>query len=148
MLCLFLKTLVPLGSCKTNSQNFANGSLPKREQTQFYLELSKLVHQEKKKHRNKQRSEIYLFSTISMTSTSAQVNLDCLNHDIVEPKCSNYHKIHEIFLEISSFFAFLLLSERNGSAKKRAKQVYFLRKFWIIFIFLVNYRWHCTLKKL
>ena len=102
----------------------------------------------KKKHRNKQRSEIYLFSTISMTSTSAQVNLDCLNHDIVEPKCSNYHKIHEIFLEISSFFAFLLLSERNGSAKKRAKQVYFLRKFWIIFIFLVNYRWHCTLKKL
>ena len=48
LLCLFLKPLVPFGSCKTNSQNFADGSLPKREQIQFYLELSELVHQEKK----------------------------------------------------------------------------------------------------
>ena len=48
LLCLLLKHLVPLGSCKTNSQNFADGSLPKREQKRFYLDMKELVHQEKK----------------------------------------------------------------------------------------------------
>ena len=76
LICLFLKPLVPLGSCKTNSQNFADGSLPKREQKQFYLDLRQLVHQEKKKLRNKQRSETNLGLISLGNGAKYPINLD------------------------------------------------------------------------
>ena len=45
LLCLFLKPLVPLGSCKTNSPM---GPYPKENRNNFTLDLRELVHQEKK----------------------------------------------------------------------------------------------------